>query len=119
MSSKKHEYQLEQWTILIRDRLNSGKSVRAWCAENKVTERKYYYWLKRIRQEHFDEAIKELRAADAGPASACVTIPAPVPQEDVNTFVELSRPREDSVITESVRKNHPAAVLRAGGIEAD
>ena len=63
MDAKQHEYQLEQWSILIRERLDSGKSVRSWCEENSVTLRKYYYWLKRVRQEHFDDAIQELHAS--------------------------------------------------------
>ncbi len=39
---------IELWSKRIADCRNSGKSVSAWCEENKVNPKTYYYWQKRI-----------------------------------------------------------------------
>ena len=125
MDAKQHEYQLEQWSILIRERLNSGQSVRAWCVENGVTMRKYYYWLKQLRQEHYDEAIQELHAScdshsgETADISSVKTPAKAASKAEINTFVELSRPGDGPVVDGAVREHRPAAVVRAGEIEVD
>ena len=125
MDAKQHEYQLEQWSILIRERLNSGQSVRAWCEENGVTMRKYYYWLKQLRQEHFDEAIQELHAScdsHSGETAIVSSVETPakaVSKAEINTFVELDRPCDNSVRSGSAQGYRVAAVIRTHGMEVD
>jgi hypothetical protein len=46
----KTQYQLKEWADRITNRSRSGQSVRAWCAENSISPRVYYYWLKRVRE---------------------------------------------------------------------
>lgn len=38
------------WRKLIKAHAESGLSVKEWCRENSITERKYYYWRKKLRQ---------------------------------------------------------------------
>ena len=35
---------------MLRERKESGLSVRAWCAERGITEHAYYYRLRQLRQ---------------------------------------------------------------------
>jgi hypothetical protein len=44
-----HEYRLQQWTKVITECRRSGKTAKAWCEENNINSKSYYYWLKRIR----------------------------------------------------------------------
>jgi transposase-like protein len=44
------QYRLQQWIETIRDCKNSGQTVAAWCAENQVSTKSYYYWLRKIRE---------------------------------------------------------------------
>ena len=30
---------------------NSGMSVRAWCKENEISEKTYYYWQRKLYQQ--------------------------------------------------------------------
>jgi hypothetical protein len=46
----KTQYQLKEWADRITNRSRSGQSIRAWCAENSISPRVYYYWLKRVRE---------------------------------------------------------------------
>lgn len=43
-------YRINQWTQIIRQCRNSGQTVKAWCEENGVDSKRYYYWLKCVRE---------------------------------------------------------------------
>ena len=42
---------VQLWTERIAECRNSGKSVRAWCRENEISEKTYYYWQRRLYQQ--------------------------------------------------------------------
>ena len=44
------EYRLAHWAGIVKDRSESGLSVKAYCENLGVQETSYYYWLKRIRE---------------------------------------------------------------------
>ena len=39
------------WVERIAECRGSGKSVRAWCRENGISEKTYYYWQRRLYQQ--------------------------------------------------------------------
>ena len=41
---------LENWTTRIMACRSSGMTVRAWCRENELSEKTYYYWQRRLFQ---------------------------------------------------------------------
>ena len=49
-SEVKQEYQLQLWSNMIRERAESGQSIRSLCRENGISENAYYYRLKKLRQ---------------------------------------------------------------------
>jgi transposase-like protein len=51
MKSTHHAIQKEKWQTMIQERTESGLSIKAWCANNQVSEASYYYWLKTIRED--------------------------------------------------------------------
>jgi putative transposase len=53
-----YEMRLMQWTQIIRECRSSGMSVRDWCIENNVGEKKFYYWQRRVRGEAFESLKK-------------------------------------------------------------
>ena len=44
----KHEALLREWREKIAECRTSGESVRTWCAERGIGEKRYYYWEKRV-----------------------------------------------------------------------
>lgn len=50
ISEVKQEYQLQQWSGMLRERQESGLSVKDWCQEQGISEHSYYYRLRRLRQ---------------------------------------------------------------------
>lgn len=62
---------LENWTAKIMACRSSGMTVRAWCQENGLSEKTYYYWQRRLFQ-----VLSEQQQAIRQPAFAEIT-PAP------------------------------------------
>ncbi|WFA07858.1 hypothetical protein [Tissierella sp. Yu-01] len=56
MKAAKHEIQKEQCREMIRRHKQSGLPIRQWCEENNISQGKYYYWLRVIRQESLIQA---------------------------------------------------------------
>lgn len=44
------QYRLSQWIPIIKECLTSGMSVRSWCIQNDVDEKRFYYWQRKIRE---------------------------------------------------------------------
>jgi len=76
-----HAYKLQQWTGLICDCKASGKTVTAWCAEQNINTKTYYYWQRRVR-----EAACEQLAVQEAPSLPMVPI------GDVPEFAEYRQP---------------------------
>ena len=42
---------VQLWAEGIAECRSSGKSVRAWCRENEISEKTSYYWQRRLYQQ--------------------------------------------------------------------
>jgi hypothetical protein len=71
----KKSHQLQEWAEMVSACRNSGKTVSAWCAENGLNEKVYYY-----RQKKVCDAIPALRR----PASI------PIAQSNTVQFAEIT-----------------------------
>ena len=49
VSETKAEFRLRQWTKVIQECQASNLTVKAWCKQNNINIKSYYYWLKKIR----------------------------------------------------------------------
>jgi hypothetical protein len=45
-----HEDKFAEWTKVIYQCIQSGKTVGEWCKENGVRQSSYYYWLQRAQK---------------------------------------------------------------------
>lgn len=61
------EYRLQEWSQIIQAGQNSGE----FCRQNGISERQYYYWLKKLRETVAETASPRL-----------VHLEAPVPQSE-------------------------------------
>lgn len=46
----KKQYQITQWTQMIKECNQSGLSVAAWCKEQGLRPQTYYYRLRKLRE---------------------------------------------------------------------
>lgn len=61
----RESYQKEEWIQIIRQRQESGLSIRNFCKENNnISERQYYYWQKKIRLTLIEDCQPKLLRID-------------------------------------------------------
>lgn len=64
-------YRLNDWAQIIQEQQASGLTKREFCQQNGITERQFYYWLKKVRQAVIETAqpqLVELRPQDCATA---------------------------------------------------
>jgi putative transposase len=45
----RNDYRLQQWRRIIRQCRESGLSNRNYCKQNGISEKTFYYWLRKLR----------------------------------------------------------------------
>ena len=45
----RNEYRLQRWMEIIRECQESGLSNREFCSQRGISEKTYYYWLRKVR----------------------------------------------------------------------
>ena len=43
------EYRLSHWAVIMRERAESGQSIRAFCASRSICYNVYFYWQRKLR----------------------------------------------------------------------
>ena len=66
----RNEYRKQQWTQIIRECQSSGLSNKEYCRQQGISEKSYYYWLRKLRN------------AAAGSLPQIVEMEAPATIED-------------------------------------
>lgn len=58
-------YRLEQWSQIIAECQSSGQSNRKYCMSRGISEKTYYYWLRKLRTVAIDHVAPELIKLEA------------------------------------------------------
>ena len=93
----KREVMLREWSARIAECRNSGKAVKAWCAEQGISVQTYYRWEKRF----VEKATQQLSFPASTQAGLLMRInPENMPGDEVNTISSCITIRHgESVIT--------------------
>ena len=61
MDNITHEVRLKNWQTIIEQcaARPKGQTAKSWMNENGISEKSYYYWLRRIRREVYQEMTSE------------------------------------------------------------
>ena len=94
------EYRLQEWSQIIQAGQNSGLSKREFCRQNGISERQYYYWLKKLRETVAETASPHL-----------VHLEAPVPQSEGILRIQIGQ--ADLRLPVNTDAEAVAAILRA------
>lgn len=69
MDKTTHAVRLSNWRTIISNcqARPQGQSAKQWLSENGISDKQYYYWLRRIRREAYQSSMadKELPAVTA------------------------------------------------------
>ena len=85
MDQTTHKVRLEQWVSIISQCQNrpEGQTAKEWLRENGISEKSYYYWLRKIRRKAYDDMTQELPAPVQEPTTSVVL--AELPAEEILT----------------------------------
>ena len=68
----RNEYRAQNWAMVIQECNSSGLSNREFCRQLGISEKTYYYWLRKLRSQMAEATAPQLVPLD----------PAPVPIQD-------------------------------------
>ena len=63
MDQKTHLVRMEQWAPIIKECCASGLSKRAWCMQNGIKVKQFYYWQRKIRRQDAARFLEEASPA--------------------------------------------------------
>ena len=64
------EYRAQQWAMLIQECKASGMSNKEFCIQRGVSEKSFYYWQRKFREQVLEAASPQLIQLELDPASA-------------------------------------------------
>jgi arsenate reductase-like glutaredoxin family protein len=61
LTAVSHDFNLNLWITRIKECRKSGMKVTAWCQENNIGIKTYYYWMRKIKREAFESLPAEIK----------------------------------------------------------
>ena len=58
------EYRAQSWAMLIQECNNSGLTKREFCQQRGISEKSFYYWLRKLRSQMAEAAGPQLVQLD-------------------------------------------------------
>ena len=58
-------YRAESWARIIEECSNSGLTKREFCQQRGISEKSYYYWLRKLRKKLVTSSTPQLVPLDA------------------------------------------------------
>ena len=62
------EYRAQTWAMLIQECNNSGLTKREFCQQRGISEKSFYYWLRKLRSQMAEAAGPRLVQLDSAPS---------------------------------------------------
>ena len=63
-------YRAQNWAMVIQECSYSGLSNREFCRQRGISEKTYYYWLRKLRSQMAEAAAPQLVQLEPTPALA-------------------------------------------------
>ena len=61
------DYRAQTWAMLIQECNNSGLTKREFCQQRGISEKSFYYWLRKLRSQMAEAAGPQLVQLDPVP----------------------------------------------------
>ena len=61
----RNEYRAQTWAMLIQECNNSGLTKREFCQQRGISEKSFYYWLRKLRGQMAEAAGPHLVQLDS------------------------------------------------------
>ena len=63
------EYRAQTWAMLIQECNNSGLTKREFCQQRGISEKSFYYWLRKLRSQMAEAAGPQLVQLNSVPVA--------------------------------------------------
>ena len=60
----RNEYREQQWAMVIKECGDSGLTNKEYCRQHGISEKSYYYWLRKLRKQVCEQAAPRIVAID-------------------------------------------------------
>ena len=61
------EYREQQWAVLIQECSASGLTNKEFCRQRGISEKSFYYWQRKLRQQIVEATSPQLEQLDSTP----------------------------------------------------
>ena len=108
------QVRIQEWMQLIRERNDSGMTIKAWCETKGLSENQYYYWLRKIRKTACtaleNRSDKAPLVREDGPVFAKVNVLPQTPMTTSGITIHMSQ--ADIHIGKDVCANQIKTILK-------
>lgn len=115
ITATKKELRFQNWAKLVAECQNSQMSVRAWCEQQGISAKTYYYWLRKVRERAMENApvptSMQLPQSEEKISFKQLTVQAPVSGMQAAVIVHL--PQATVEIAQGTDQQTVEAVLLA------
>jgi len=108
ISEAKRWVRLREWSEMIQRRMRSGQTVKAWCRENGICTKTYYYRLRSIRLATLQH-----------PENAALYLPKPEDQTPLFAKLDFDAAHEINDMKNDNMSDTPAVTVRVGEIAVE
>jgi hypothetical protein len=117
------QVKMQFWLNAIRECRSSGLTNQAWCEQNNLSLKSYYYWIAKIRKL----AIEDIPRKDHGLSLPCATsqtssssdeiftdVPVPISRQSSSDFAAVIHISDITIdISENVSSEFLVSILKA------
>ena len=69
MLAVRDAYRAQEWAMLIQECNASGLTKREFCQQRGISEKSFYYWLRKLRTQMVESAAPQLVQLEPVPAA--------------------------------------------------
>ena len=114
-----HRVRAEEWKAIIEQcqARPEGQTAKQWLADNGISDKTYYYWLRKLRRQAYDELAQTKEVPAVVPDKTTPVALAEIPAEGImeperytavtirlkRSTIEISNAVSDSLIVDLVK----------------
>ncbi len=115
-----HDVRSSQWLKIITQCQNrpEGTTAKQWMADNGISEKSYYYWLRKFRKQAYSQMTETSTAISAGKEISFAEVSIP-PKQSANVANLSSESSVEAIRPVAVIKNTNISIALTNEISED
>lgn len=109
-----HDVRSSQWLKIITQCQNrpEGTTAKQWMADNGISEKSYYYWLRKFRKQAYSQMTEASTAVSVGNEISFAEVSIP-PKQSANVAILSSESSVEAIRPVAVIKNTNISIVSA------